>query len=249
MGNVLETIKKAAKNKVLYFVFVGYATYFIQFINSLFIAVYLGPYYLGIWGFINLVIQYINQINFGISHSINAIASINKQKEWYITKLVGTALSMLIVLSVFVALFFVMNNVLNLQLGEKFDFSQFTPFVFVIAILGYYNCLLSNIYRIYGKLFEIAFSQSSFPLLLLITILIFKGKNLLWAIVIANSIAIILSFLLFVIKSPIRLFPSCNMRLVKTIQRKGWHLFIYNTSFYLIIISTRSFVSAYYNVS
>ena len=38
-------------------------------------------------------------------------------------------------------------------------------------------------------------------------------------------------------------------RLFKFIQIKGWHLFVYNTSFYMIMISTRSFVSGYYSVS
>lgn len=245
----MNVIKKALKNKVIHFVFYGYATYFIQFINSLLIAVYLGPFYLGIWGFINLVIHYFNQMNFGISHSINAIVSVNKQKERYVSKLVGTALSMLLVLSILVAVLFFINDQFNLKIGEKYYFSKFAPLVFIIAILGYFNFLFSNIFRIYGKLFAIAFSASAFPILTLLLIFIFKGEDLLWALIIANAITMILSFLLFVIKSPIKIRLSFNAILAKMIQRKGWHLFLYNTFFYLIIISTRSFVSAYYNIS
>ena len=249
MGNLLQSINKALKNNVLHFVFAGYVTYFIQFVNSLFIAVYLGPYYLGIWGFIMLIIQYANQLNFGISHSINALASVNKHKTGYVSKLLGTAFIILIGLSVFVTIIFALNYLLDLQFGEKYNFSKYAPLILLIAILGYFNGLISNVFRIYGKLFEIAFSQIAFPVLVLASILFFKGESLLWALVIDNVIAFFLSFILFIIQSPVKIRLTFSKRLAIKIQRKGWHLFIYNTSFYLIIISTRSFVSAYYDVT
>src|SRR5665647_333755 len=99
MSQYLNTFNKIVRNKVVYFVFSRYLTYAVQFINSLFIAVYLGPFYLGVWGFINLIIQYFTQINFGISQSVNTIASIHKSDEEYVKKMVGTSMTMLIVLS------------------------------------------------------------------------------------------------------------------------------------------------------
>jgi hypothetical protein len=77
---------KILKNKVTGYIASRYLTYAIQCINSLFIAVYLEPYYLGIWGFVTLILQYMNQLNLGISHSVNAIISIHKEKEWYVQK-------------------------------------------------------------------------------------------------------------------------------------------------------------------
>lgn len=249
MRNSIFGLINAAKNNVLRFVFVGYITYFIQFINSLFIAVYLGPYYLGVWGFIMLVIQYVNQFNFGISHSVNALLSTNKKNILYISKLVGTAFMLLMTLSFIIAILFAANNLLNLNIGEKYEFPKFATIVFIIAILGYFNALISNIFRIYGKLFEIAFSQIIFPFLSLICIIFFKGENLLWSLVIANAIAFSLSFMIFISKTPIKIKLSFDKSLAIIILHKGWHLFVYNTSFYLIIISTRSFVSAFYDVS
>ncbi|WP_320113083.1 oligosaccharide flippase family protein [Draconibacterium orientale] len=248
MSNIFEIIKKALKNKVLYYIFSRYATFFIQFINSLFIAVFLGPYYLGIWGFIRLVIEYLNQINLGISHSVNAIISIHNNKEWYIKKIIGTSITMLISLSLFIILFFIANKLLNLNIGSKYNFSTYAPAVAAIGILAYFNSLFSNIFRVYGKVTEIAINQSAFPVLMLITILIFRGENLLWALVGANFIAFLLSFILYLYKTPVNLRPQFICRLAKTIQTKGWHLFVYNTSFYLIIISTKSFISGYYSV-
>lgn len=248
MGLKNEIIKKALTNKVLHYVFSRYATYFIQFINSLFIAVYLGPYYLGLWGFITLVIQYLNQLNLGISHSVNAIISIHKNKEWYVQKVIGTSLTMLAGLSVVVILFFVANNVFHWDIGSKYNFSTYAPAVAAIGILAYFNTLFSNIFRVYGKVLEIAINQSAFPILMLITILFFRGENLLWALVGANLLSFIVSLAIYLIRKPIDLKPIYIPRLIKKIQIKGWHLFVYNTSFYLIVISTRTFVSAYYKV-
>jgi O-antigen/teichoic acid export membrane protein len=241
-------IVKALTNKVLYYVFSRYATYFIQFVNSLFIAVYLGPYYLGVWGFIRLVIEYLNQINLGIAHSVNAIIAINKKHEWYVKKVIGTSLTMLIILSLLMVLFFCVNKILDLNIGSKYSFSTYASAVIVIGILAYFNTLFSNIFRVYGRVIEIAINQSVFPVFMLIAILLFKRENLLWALVGANVFAFFVSFVMFLLRAPISFRPLLIVRLIKTIQVKGWYLFIYNTSFYLIIITTKSFISAYYSV-
>ena len=90
MKKVIKISKKIFSNKAILYVISRYATYIIQFINSLFIAIYLGPFYLGIWGFINLVIGYISQLNFGISNSVNVIISVNKQNDAYVQKIMET---------------------------------------------------------------------------------------------------------------------------------------------------------------
>ncbi|MDB4293008.1 oligosaccharide flippase family protein [Maribacter sp.] len=248
MEKLIKVVQTVAKNKVILFLFSRYATYFIHFINSLFIAVYLGPYYLGIWGFISLITQYVNQINFGIAHSVTALISVHKKKEFYVQKIIGTSLTMLLGLSLVVVLFFIANAVFNLQLGAKYNFSTYAPIVVLIGILGYFNSLFSSVFRVYGRLFEIAFNQTVFPLLILASILFFKKDELLWALVGANFLAFLVSFVLYVSRSPVSLKPTFIFSLFKTIQKKGWHLFVYNSSFYFIIISTRSFVSGFYSV-
>ncbi len=243
-----DKLKKLLTNRILQYIFSRYATYFIQFVNSLFIAVNLGPYYLGIWGFVTLVLQYMNEINLGIAHAVNAIISIHRDKGLYVFHIVGAALTMLVVLSLLVALFFVGGGALGLDIGSKYDFARYAPFVIVTGILGYFNTLLSHVFRAYGRVTEIAFNQSAFPVLMLFTILLFRGKNLLWALVLVNLTAFILSLAVYLLRSPIRLKPLFSIRLGKVIQKKGWHLFIYNTSFLLIMITTRSFISAFYEV-
>lgn len=248
MSKLLSIIKTALKNKVILFIFSRYGTYFIHFINSLFIAVYLGPYYLGVWGFITLVTQYMNHLSFGISDSVTAIISINKDKEFYVQRVIGTSITMLLGLSVVATLLFAANEIFNLDFGSKFNFSTYGPIVLLIGLLGYFNTLLNHIFRVYGRLFEIAFSQTIFPILILLAIIFFKNNELLWALVGANCISFVLSFILYLVKSPVKLKPLFNYDLFKTIQIKGWYLFVYNTSFYFIVISTRSLVSGFYSV-
>jgi O-antigen/teichoic acid export membrane protein len=249
MSRYTEILRKITKNKIIYYILSRYATYAIQFINSLIIAVYLGPYYLGIWGFITLILQYLNQINLGIAYSVNAIVAIHKNKEWYVQKVIGVSFTMLTGLSILVILFFSVSLLFGFNIGDKYEFSKYAPIVVITGILGYFNVLLSNIYRIYGRLFEIAFNQTIFPVLMLVVILFFKGQNLLLALVITNCLAFLLSFVFYLIKSPVKIRLLFIKRLFKKIQVKGWYLFVYNTSFYLIMISTRSFISGYYSIN
>jgi O-antigen/teichoic acid export membrane protein len=194
------------------------------------------------------MIQYLNQFNLGISHSTNAILAINKNKYWYVKKIVGTSLTMLIFLSLLIICFFIFNDLFGLNIGSKYNFSKYAFLVGIIGILGYFNSLFSNIFRVYGKLFAIALNQSLFPILMLLIIFSVKGENLLGALLVTNLIAFIISTIVFILKTPLKLKLCFIPRLFKTIQIKGWHLFVYNTSFYLIIITTRSFVSSYYTI-
>lgn len=244
----LLKIKSLLKNRVLLYVFSRYATFFIQFINSLLIAFYLGPFYLGIWGFITLVIQYLNQINFGISHSVNAIISVHKQNEWYVKKIVKSSFTMLLALSLLVTLFFFISSFFGFEIGSKYNFKKYIPIVLLIGVLGYFNSMYSTIFRVYGKITEIAINQSSLPITTLIAIAFFKDNHLLWALVGAYFISFLVSFLIYSFRSPHKLNFIFVPRLLKKIQVKGWYLFIYNASFYLIIISTKTFVSSYYSV-
>lgn len=248
MGKFLGILKTALKNKVFLFIFSRYGTYAITFVNTLFIAAYLGPYYLGVWGFITLITQYMNHLSFGISDSVTAIVSVNKGKEFYSQKVIGTSITMLIGLSVLAIVFFVANEVFSLGLGSKYIFSTYAPIVVLTGVLGYFNTLFNHVFRVYGRLFEIAFSQTVFPVLMLLAIIFFRSDELLWALVGANFLAFLLSLTLYIVRTPLKIKLIFIPSLFKKIQIKGWHLFVYNSSFYFIVISTRSFVSAFYDV-
>lgn len=237
------------KNPVIGYISSRYLTYAIQFVNSLFIAVYLGPIYLGIWGFISLVLQYLAQINLGIPHSLSIIISISKYRKRYVSKVVGNALFLTFLLSFLIALFFFIIQILDFKIGVKYGFDQYIIYVLIITIAGYFNSILSNVLRIYGRIWEIAFGQSVFPLCVTVLLFIFRGQALLEAIVIANMVSVLFTSVLFFVRFPISVDFNASPKLAGKIQRRGIFLFLYNTSFYFIIISTRSFVSEFFEVS
>lgn len=241
-------IKSIINNPSFSYIISRYVTYGVQFLNSILIAVSLGPLYLGIWGFLNLVIQYLSQMNFGISHSVNTIASIHKNKERYLSKVIGNALVSTSLMCLFLGIIFLFNIKFRLNFGEKYNFSVYIAPIFVIIVLTYFNSLLSNVLRIYNKITELAIGQSILPFATSCSLLIFDNENLLSALVWANLLATFLTFSLYIFRFPIKVKINFNWKLLKIIQIKGWHLFIYNTSFYLVIISTRWFVSYYYDV-
>lgn len=214
----------------------------------MFIASFLGPYYLGIWGFINLVLSYSAQLNLGISHSVNVLLSVNKQNEKYVKQIIGNGLSMVLGLSVVVALFYLFTYFGGITIGEKFNFYNYLLPVVVIAIITHFNGLLSNIFRVYGKVFAIAINQSLYPIMILVVFPFFRGENLLWAMVLTNLASVLIALAIFIIQSPVRLNLRFNFNLIKHIQQKGWYLFIYNTAFYFILLSTNTFVSRFYSV-
>lgn len=248
MNRVSKLLKSVLTSPAIIYMASRYGTYLIQFINSLFIAVYLGPFYLGVWGFIQLIIQYIAQINFGIPHAVNVMLSINKNNEEYSQKVIGNSIGMLIGLSISMCIVFALMFLFNVNIGAKFNFFRYTIPVILIGILGYFNGLFSNIFRVYGKLIAIAVNQSLFPFLMIITVILFKGNNLLWALLLSNLLSVIIAFFIYIFQRPICLRPHLERGIVKKIQKIGWFLFLYNTSFYLIIISTRSLISGYYSV-
>src|SRR5690554_3896994 len=75
----MNKLKRIVSNKIIGYLFTRYLTYFIQFISAIIIAVKLGPYLLGIWGFILLLLNYFRIIDFGISNATNILIVQNKE--------------------------------------------------------------------------------------------------------------------------------------------------------------------------
>lgn len=195
-----------------------------------------------------MILSYLSQLNFGISHSVNVIISVEKENEEYVKKVIGNGLTMIIFLSIIIFLFFIFSYTGGLTIGEKYNFSTYLIPVMFIAIFTHLNSLLSNIFRVFGKIFSIALNQSLFPILMTFMILFYKEHNLLWALVIANFVSVVISFILYLNRVPIKFKLLFDFNLIKYIQKRGWHLFIYNSSFALIIITTKSFISSSYSV-
>ncbi|WP_282787928.1 lipopolysaccharide biosynthesis protein [Flavobacterium croceum] len=243
-----KSIIESFKNPAVYFVFSRYFTYAVQFVNSLFIAVYLGSYYLGIWGFLNIIISYVFNLNFGVSQAANILILTNKENEKFSKKIINNGFTLTTILSILTLLFFLTVKIFRFKFGLKYDFNTYFIPMLVIVFFTHLNIFMSNIYRVYNQLGKTVLYQSLFPLLLLLIIPFYREKELLWYMVLLNSLVYLVSFLVFIFNFPIKLQFDFDMEFVKRILSKGLYLFLYNSSFYLILLSTRSFISNYYKV-
>jgi len=241
-------VSKIFKNPNILYILTRYGTYFVQLVNSILIASYMGPNYLAIWGAISLVIQYATQFNLGIPHAANTILSINKHHTKYINNVVGASFVLLFIINALISVGFVVLEYINPLFFQKYELGNYILSIIIIAVGLNCSSLLSNVYRVHNRLFEISFSQSILPVITLIFLFFYRGEQLLHNLVCAYAITTIVSCLIFVLRFPIKISWNFNTHLLGAIQKKGWNLFLYNSSFYLIMITSRTFVSIYYPV-
>lgn len=245
--NFSSKLSKVGSNSTISFVLSRYLTYFIQFVNSILIALYLGPKYLAVWGFITLVLQYLEQLNFGIPYSLNNILSLNKLSPNYCEKILNNSLFLVSFYGILVCGLLVIIT-FYYELGTKYNFSKYLVFIVLISLLTSYNSLFTNVFRVYAKINLIAISQSLYPVLTLCILPFFRSEILIEALLWVNVVSVFTVFILFIAFIPIKIRFYIARDIYRKIQIKGWYLFIYNASFYFIFLFTRLFVSNNYSV-
>jgi O-antigen/teichoic acid export membrane protein len=249
---MLERLKKLLRqgvsNTVVQYIFSRYIIYALQFVNSLLIAAYLGPYYLGIWGFINLVIQYFLQFNLGISHSFNAIVAIHKDDKSSVENFFANSNFLILILSLVAGLIFLALTLVDAPYMDQYQMQQYKWWILAIAMVNYYLNLFTNLFRIFNQIKQIAIVQAIFPVATTVCLFFARESQLVHLLVVCNFISLAASLIYFIIQSPIKLGFSFRMDISRRILKTALPLFLYNSSFYLILISTRSILSYYYSV-
>jgi len=247
MDKIKDFFTKLLSSKIVHYIFTSYFGYFLQFVNSLLLANYLGVFYLGVYGFITLVIQYLSYGNFGTQYALNFYLSTKNSKNsssilFSNTVLISFALAAIILLT-FLSLHF-----FDIDLFSKYSFGDFYILIAIIGVLQIVNQLFVNIYRTYGMLGQINFHQIIVPLLQIFGFLFFDGLQLLYYILFCAIAGFSLSLILFLLKNPIEFKPEFKFKIVSVIFKKGLNLLIYNISFYLIMLSGRTMVGIFYSV-
>lgn len=239
---------KIFSNKIILYISSRYLTYFIQFLTAVWIAVKLGPFFFGIYGFLLLIKRYLSLIDFGIPQSTNVLYVQNKNNENKIKEVVANAFLLTSIISLVIALTYLIYCTFNITWFEKYSVNKYLYLVFIWAIIGHFNILFIIIYRIKNSLFEIAFQQTFTPTLVFISLFFSKGKNLLYVILFVSLFAELVSLLLFIVRGKVPFGGKISKLGIKNLVSKGIYLFIYISSMSLILISVRSIVSAYYQV-
>lgn len=243
-------INKIIKNKVLLYLTTRYLTYGLQFVIGLIIAGKLGAYYLGVYGFIQLILMYFTNINFGINHSLNVLLVHHKEDQEICKRYIANALIVIGWMAIVVAAIFVASNFLRISSFEKYHADKYFLWICLIAVLQYLNSVFMTVVRVRNKLNLVTFMQSFNVLLNFICIFVFSGQvliaSLVACLVISNTTYIVLAFRNKIV--PELTFFVNDHSMQRELVKKGFYLFIYNSCFYFIIISIRTIISKYYTV-
>lgn len=245
---LLTYLKNIIGNKVVIYLVTRYFIYFLSFISSLVIANKLGPYYMGIWGFILLILRYFHLIDFGIGNSMTVILVKNKKEQRTQAEYEVTAMILLGLMSLCIVIISIYNYCHGISWVEKYDLGALFYVVMGIAIMQYYNDYFLKVYRAKGKIFEFTFYQSILQILTFIVIFFVKGERLIILLTLALLFGHTLSLLLFALGKGIHFYGKPSIIKGKTIINKGLFLFVYNFSFYMIIVSTKTLIGAYYSI-
>lgn len=241
-------LKKILNNKIFLFLINRYFVFIIQFFNFLFISIKLGVFNFGIYSFILLFLQYSNYSSLGTEYSLNVILSTKKRSERFNSTIFSNGLKILFFVSFLILLISSIIFLCDVQVFTKYSFNKYLIPTILIAIFWNFNNYYSNIYRVYGKLFEIAFFQTLIQIVLIPAIFVFKSDQLLVYLIYFTLIGQLVSLVLFIIKSPLNFKFRFNKILTKVILRRGLFLLFYNLSAVLILLSSKTIVSIFYSV-
>lgn len=237
------------KNQVIGYALTRYLVSGISFITSMIVAIKLGSYLLGIWGVFLLLRRYLQLINLGIPDSSTILLIQNKNSPEEKLKIESNAIIILGLISVLIIASGLYAYFIGIDYVNKYNLRFEYLLLCAIAVFTLYDDLFCKIYRVEGRISEITFYQSIIQLLSFILVFLFTGQNLIYALISAYLIGTIISFFIFLIRGQIHYSFKINFKVIKALMKKGIFLFTYNLLFYLIFISTRTFVSYYYDVS
>ena len=237
-------------NKVVFYLSSRYLTYALQFLTSMLIATKLGAYYLGVWGVITLLISYFQQFHFGIANSFNILYVQHREekKECDLYKI--NSLALISYLSIIVIALYVYYKIFGTFDFEKYNADKYVIWICIIVIMQYFVQFFINLFRVHNLLNHVAFCQSIVVLLNFFPVLFFHGEELIGYLVfgylIGNLIIVILAFSSRTL--PAFSFANIQFKYQKLILQKGFYLFLYNSCFYLIIITIKTVISVNYSV-
>lgn len=243
-------LRKLFKNKIFIYLGTRYGTYAIQFITSLIIAGKLGPFYFGIYGFVILIINYFQQLHFGISNSFNVLYVQNRNNDYECNNYIWNSILLVSYLSILVLCFWLYNTFVGIDSVTKYNADKYILWICAIAILEYFLQFFINLLRVKNKLNHVAFCQSIVVIFNFICVFLFSGETLIISILAGYVIGDLLCVLITIQAGVIPRFSDSiiNREYHKRILKKGIFLFFYNSCFYFIIISIRTIISENYNV-
>lgn len=241
-------LTKLLKNKVFLYMISRYATYALQFITTLLIAIKLGPTDFGVWSFVLLVVGFFNIVDLGISNSINVILVHDKDNEELCATHIKSVIIINSIISLLVLVLFVIVSLLDVPLLEKYHADVYYVYILLIVIFFYFNKSFASIYRVKNRLLEVALYQSTVPVLLFLSVVLISGGVLINYLVGSYLVGYLIVLIIFLAGGQVKLNGRVSGSDIRYVSGKGFWLFMYNSAFYLILYLTSVLVSANYTV-
>lgn len=212
--------------------------YVIQFINILILTLALGDEGYGAYAFILIIFQYSSYLNFGVPYGVNYYLSYGKK---IMGNIISTGLKLNLIFAAGgtgILILFLLN------IPQTLNVYRITELQLLIALVVFFqilNQLFVNIYRTFGNILKINFYEISIPLLILISVIVFRSNLtvsiVLWVYLFGNLI----SSIVFV--KGLQIKESYNKKLAKLIVKKGLNLLIFNVCFYLIFLINKTIIA------
>lgn len=196
-----------------------------------------------------LVQQYLINTTLGVEYALNVELSIHKVKDYKRdSELISSAINLL--LSIFIILFILtaLYKFTTVQFFEKYDFKNFSIEIFFLVCVAELQQIFSNICRAYERLDLIIVYEFVFSFLPFMAIFFFQGNELIHAELTSMIIAGMIGNYLFFKKTPFVYSFLIDLSLIKKLILIGIPLLLYNFSFNLILIASRTIISIYYSV-
>lgn len=248
MKSFWNFFKNLFKSNFTRFVLIKYITFLVQFINSIFIAKFLGPFIFGIYSFLTLVIQYFSYSGLGINYALNTLLALKKNREELSEKIWQNSLGIILLISICVLVIGFTLHHFEVSSFSKYSYRQYNWWIIVLTILNNFNLIFVNLFRVYGKLNEISFNEGIGPILILITLVYFNDNveviDIIYCLVLKN----LFSLIIFIFRSPIPNHVRFNIRISKILVISGIKLLIYNLSYIFIMLSAKTLVSMHYTI-
>lgn len=242
-------MKSFKPNQITIFLITRYSGFVLMFIRGLVIAKFLGTFYFGIWGFLSLVLQYLSYsslgANFAITVQLSTDSQIDAEKKG---RLANTAIVATVILSLILILLGPAARWLGIELFPRFDFARYMIVILLIAGTTNIQQVVINILRCEKRTTIIAINEIITSVLLLAAVFFFRDEKLIETQLIVTLLTDILSLVLFAFRYPYRLGFQFDWEQIKSLFKLGFPLFIFNFSYYLIPISMRSIISAFYPI-
>jgi len=172
----------------------------------------------------------------------------NKEDLNKTDRIYTSALILISALGLIITGFTVYYYLFGIPLFDKYAIGEYFYIISIIGIVANYNVLFMSVYRVKNSVKELSIYQSIIPLCVFFCTILFSEKYLLFTLIASYVLGNLFSLGVFIKNGKLPYIRQTTFPETKMILTKSILLFIYNVSFYLIIVSIKTLISVYYSV-